>query len=155
MRLLSYPLRQFTDIVYSRDGYGSEIFTLRSTYFQGRPPKSVNLHWRRFAMSSIPLDDTKQFDDWLKQRWIEKDDLLEHYVQTRRFPADGGHDSTVANGPTAKPSKGAGYIETEVQLKNPLEFLQIFVPLAAVAMVVNFVIKFIRFLGAIVTGGER
>ncbi|KAF8533795.1 hypothetical protein BDD12DRAFT_863490, partial [Trichophaea hybrida] len=33
-------------------------FTLYSTFFQGRPPKSVNMHWRRFAVKDIPLTDS-------------------------------------------------------------------------------------------------
>ncbi|KAF8533181.1 hypothetical protein BDD12DRAFT_919344 [Trichophaea hybrida] len=37
-------------------------FTLYSTFFQGRPPKS-----------DIPLTDS-EFELWLRERWIEKDD---------------------------------------------------------------------------------
>ncbi|KAF2654235.1 acyltransferase-domain-containing protein [Lophiostoma macrostomum CBS 122681] len=122
--------------------YGQDIFTLRSTYFQGRPPKSVNMHWRRFAIKDIPTDE-KEFGDWLLQRWREKDDLLEYYVQNGRFPADEGTTPNVNGG---KPLKGAGWIETEVRSSNPLEFLQIFLPPAALALVINVVVKFINMI---------
>lgn len=96
-----------------RGGYGEEMFTLTSTYFQGRPPKSVNFHWRKFKVCDIPLDDTEQFDHWLRERWAEKDKLMEIYIRTGRFPAE-----------------GQVHIETEVKTNHSLEILQIFAPLA-------------------------
>ncbi|KAF2811076.1 acyltransferase-domain-containing protein [Mytilinidion resinicola] len=124
-----------------RGQFGQDIFTLRSTYFQGRPPKSVNMHWRRFATSSIPMDDTKEFEKWVLQRWIEKDQLLEHFVQTGRFPAD---DEAGPSPDGTKEVKGAGHIETEVRTANPLEFLQIFLPGAALLLVINVLGKIWR-----------
>ncbi|KAF2114906.1 acyltransferase-domain-containing protein [Lophiotrema nucula] len=123
-----------------RGQYGQDLFTLRGTYFQGRRPKSVNMHWRRYAIKDIPLDDAKEFEAWLLKRWREKDDLLEHYVQNGRFPADEG-TSPAING--AKPLKGAGHIETEVRTQNPFEFLQIFVPTATLVLLINLLFKFI------------
>jgi len=124
-----------------RGQFGQDIFTLRSTYFQGRPPKSVNMHWRRFAMSSIPMDNTKEFEKWVLQRWVEKDQLLEYFVQTGRFPADDEEGPSVDG---SQKIKGVGYIETEVRTKNPLEFLQIFLPLGALLLVLNVVWKIWR-----------
>lgn len=108
-----------------------DYFTLRSTYFQGRPPKSVNMHWRRFAISSIPVKDPQAFDEWVVARWREKDELLETFYNTGRFPAD----------PAQRDSKDGGYIETEVKLKNWAEIGQIFVVLAAIALVANVFAK--------------
>ncbi|RPA92167.1 acyltransferase-domain-containing protein [Choiromyces venosus 120613-1] len=71
-----------------RGKFGQDYFTLNSTYFEGRPPKSVNMHWRRFAVSSIPVSDTAEFEAWLAQRWREKDDFLEYYMENGRFPED-------------------------------------------------------------------
>lgn len=124
-----------------RGQFGQDIFTLKSTYFQGRPPKSVNMHWRRFAVSTIPIDDTKEFEEWLRQRWIEKDELLEHYVQTGRFPADDEEGPSADGG---KVVKGAGHIETEVKPASPIEFFQIFLPVMAMGLVINVVVKFYR-----------
>jgi len=43
------------------------------------------MYWRRFAMSSIPLTDAKEFEQWLLDRWREKDSLLEQWYDTGRF----------------------------------------------------------------------
>jgi len=68
--------------------YGQDVYTNRGIYFGGRPPKSVNMYWRRFHVSTIPVTSQEHFDDWLLDRWREKDALLEHYYQTGRFPSD-------------------------------------------------------------------
>lgn len=144
-------------------GYGSEIYTLRSSYFQGRPPRSVNLHWRRFALAAIPLDDDADFERWLHQRWLEKDQLLEHFVRTGRFPsADGvvvdesddgcADDGRAAKGSGASSAAGtgqpgvversraverSGVVETKVRLRQPAEYLLIFMPTVALMLVVG------------------
>ena len=122
-----------------RGAYGQDIFTLRSTYFQGRPPKSVNMYWRRFPCSSIPLADHAAFDLWLRDRWQEKEELIEHYVRNGRFPADDGHDSEgepAMNGSEgAQVKMGCGFIETEVRLKHWWEIGHVFVVLASFAFV--------------------
>lgn len=48
------------------------------------------MHWRKFAIRDIPFQDTKAFEEWVLQRWIEKDDLLEGFQQDGCFPADNG-----------------------------------------------------------------
>ena len=111
--------------MHSRGQYGQDLFTLRTSFLQGRPPKSVNMYWRRFALSSIPLDNAEAFDIWLRQRWTEKDQFLELYMSSGRFPAD--------NDDASYPD----FIETEVQQKYWWEFSQIFVGLAAFGMVVR------------------
>lgn len=129
----------------SRGKFGQDLFTLRSTYFQGRPPKSVNMYWRRFAVSSIPLDDPKKFEQWLIQQWRVKDALLEQYVQNGRFPADDGRDSegerAIDGSSGTKMLKRAGFIETEVKLEHWYEVLQIFVVLSAFGLVFNILAK--------------
>ncbi|KAK2765929.1 hypothetical protein FQN54_007444 [Arachnomyces sp. PD_36] len=117
--------------------FPDKYFTLRSTYLQGRPPKSVNMHWRRFAISDIPLDDQKEFEIWLTERWAEKDQLLEHFYETGRFPTDddGGEDIS------ENPAK-SGYIETEVKLGHWFELSQVFVVLGILALVARQIFKF-------------
>lgn len=117
-----------------RDGYAQDYFTLRSTYFQGRPPASVNMHWRRFAISSIPLDDPKAFEQWLMDRWREKDKLLEEFYATGSFPAA----KDVSKGPGADQSR---YYETEVKLGHWFEIVQIFVVLMTLALLSNVAAK--------------
>lgn len=107
----------------SRGKYGEDYFTLAGTYFQGRPPKSVNFHWRRFRVADIPLDDPESFDLWLRERWYEKDALMEQYLTTGRFPGMAAHGNKL------------DYVETEVRTRRWHEFLQIFVVLGALSLV--------------------
>ncbi|KAK5199280.1 hypothetical protein LTR47_006942 [Exophiala xenobiotica] len=118
-----------------REGFAPEFFTIQSTYLQGRPPKCVNMHWRRFAVASIPLTDAKEFEEWLMDRWREKDAMLERWYDTGRFPAD-AESADVAKGISRD-----GYIETEITLNNWMEIGQIFVVLASAALVVNVTLK--------------
>jgi lysocardiolipin and lysophospholipid acyltransferase len=129
---LNLPLtrcaRPRTANTYRRRGkYGEDYFTLASTYFQGRPPKSVNLHWRRFRVADIPLDDHDKFDVWLRERWYEKDALMEKYISTGRFP------------PCEFGKKE--YIETEVRTKYPWEVIQVFSVLGVVGLMYKIMIS--------------
>ena len=111
--------------------YAQDIFTVGASYFGGRPPKSVNMYWRRFRMSTIPLDDPKKFELWLRLRWREKDKFIDHYLKNGRFPADSGssHNSK------GEAIHGAGYIEAEIRPKYWYEFLQVFAPIGLFALV--------------------
>ena len=113
-------------------GYGQDIFTLRSVYFQGRPPISVNMHWRRFAVKDMPLDDKDAMYEWVLQRWREKDELIEAWAKTGKFPAD-AEAVDIEGGPTD--GFKTAYISTEVKPRSPFEFLQIFAPVSAVALI--------------------
>ena len=131
-----YTTRRQLTRQYRRGDYAQNYFTLRSTYFQGRPPKSVNMYWRRFSMSSIPLDDQKHFEKWLSDRWIEKDQLLEQFHNTGRFPPNKATPGSANEQP-----RSLGYIETEVKLERWYEIGQIFVTLAATALIADVLAK--------------
>lgn len=98
------------------------------------------MHWRRFATKDVPTGE-KEFSDWLLARWREKDDLLQYFIENGRFPADEGTSPNVNGG---KPLQGAGWVETDVRPSNPLEFVQIFVPPAALYLVINVIVKFVN-----------
>jgi lysocardiolipin and lysophospholipid acyltransferase len=87
------------------------------------------MHWRRFAISEIPLDDQAEFETWLTERWAEKDQLLEHFVETGRFPTGDGNDDQTLGKPVSP-----GLIETEVKLGHWLEATQVFVVLGILAL---------------------
>ena len=103
------------------------------------------MYWRRIAISSIPINDSQQFEIWLRDQWQEKEELLEYFAQNGRFPADDGYDSegepAVNGNPGGQFLKGAGFIETEVKLTHWYEVGQIFVVLAAFALVSNVLAK--------------
>jgi lysocardiolipin and lysophospholipid acyltransferase len=113
-----------------RGGYGEEHFSLAGTYFKGNPPKSVNFYWRRFAIADMPLDDQEKFDEWVRARWVEKDALMEQYLTTGRFPANGAGIK--------------GHIETTVRTQYWWDFLRIFVMLGAFTMVFNVLLRTLR-----------
>ena len=94
------------------------------------------MYWRRFEVSSIPLSDAQEFEQWLLERWREKDDILEQWYDTGRFPSD------VGSANTSQGISEDGFIETEMTLNNWTEIGQIFVVLAALALVLNVVYKF-------------
>lgn len=102
------------------------MYTLRSSFLEGRPPKSVNMHWRRFRIADIPTDSEKAFEVWLRNRWTEKDHFLEYYVKHGHFPAH--RPWVIAETANPRPAKA---IETQVKSKNWEEFLSIFAPLGA------------------------
>jgi hypothetical protein len=122
--------------------FGQDIFTLRSTFFEGRPPKSVNMHWRRFHIDSIPIQNTKAFEVWLRNRWREKDYMLEYFSRNNRFPAeDFWKQHLDMDGSSSQGSKSirsvprpAVQIETEVKSGNWNEFVKIFAPITSVMM---------------------
>lgn len=107
---LTLPVCGLTNEI-RRGKFGEDYYTLRSMYFQGQPPPSVNMYWRRFAVKDIPLDNQETFDLWLRERWYEKDGFMEEYLTTGRFPASAEATSQI------KADENA-YIETEVKLAH-------------------------------------
>lgn len=117
-----------------RGEYGEEHFTLAGTYLQGRAPKSVNFYWRRFLVKDIPLDNAELFDEWLRERWYEKDALMDTYLTTGRMPAL----------PSETDSKEGTYVETEVRTRYPFEMAQMFAVPATVLMLCNIAMIYWR-----------
>ena len=122
-------------------------------YFQGRAPKSVNMHWRRFRVADLPLDDHDAMYAWTMARWREKDELIAAFLRTGKFPAD--VDAVhIEGGPTD--AFKTPYINTEVRPRNAVEFLQMFAPVAAAAMVGRVAVQILdRFLGTAALFGKR
>ena len=118
--------------------FGQDIFTLRSTFFEGRPPKSVNMHWRRFAVKDMPIDDNDAMHEWTLARWREKDDLLAKFQETGKFPA-AVEAVSIENGP--EDEFKTPYINTEVKPRSPIEFLQIFAPVSAAGLLVRIMVQ--------------
>ena len=138
-----------------REEYAQDVFTIRDLYLQGLGPKSINLHWRRFAVSSVPFNDAEKFNAWILDRWREKDDMLEEFVNTGRLPADDVEGEPMMNGhapgTTTVSVSTRQYIETEVKPVNRFEFLQMYLPWMALALVVNVIFRFWRMLKAVLS----
>jgi lysocardiolipin and lysophospholipid acyltransferase len=78
----------------------------------------------------MPLDNQEEFDKWLRERWYEKDALLEQYISTGRFPANGAGIK--------------GHIETKVRTKYWWEFIKIFTMLGTFGLLFNLMLKILR-----------
>ncbi len=140
LQFMLQELRSSVDYIYDctiayegvpRGKYAQDIFTVGASYFGGRPPKSVNMYWRRFHINSIPLDDPKEFELWLRSRWLEKDKFIERWYRTGRFPADTGSNKDFKGHIV----HGSGYIESEIRPKYWYEFMQVFAPIGLFALV--------------------
>ena len=140
MHFMLQELRQTVDYVYDctiayegvpHGTFAQDIFTVGASYLGGRPPKSVNMYWRRFRVNTIPLDDPKKFELWLRLRWREKDKFIDQYLRTGRFPADTGSSKNHKD----EFIHGAGHIESEIKPKYWYEFLQVFAPMGLFALV--------------------
>jgi lysocardiolipin and lysophospholipid acyltransferase len=99
----------------------------------------VNMYWRRFSVSSLPLDDPEKFDLWIRKIWTEKDALMEQYVTTGRFPAS--RDLEVNGSNSEAKGHQKGFIETEVRQAHWWDFLQIFSVLAVLGLVANILAR--------------
>ena len=105
-------------------GWPQDYYTLRSLYFEGRPPSGVHMHWRKFHVDQIPLgeDQEKEFEKWIYDRWMEKDAMLDYFYKNSSFP---------------KNNKAVS-VRTEVKLKNPIgDLFSIFAVLALVGVVLR------------------
>ena len=49
--------------------------------------RRVELHVRRFSISEIPKEE-EALSAWLRERWVEKDALLNHYYQHGAWPSE-------------------------------------------------------------------
>lgn len=109
--------------------YGQDIFTLKSSMFEGKPPKSVNMHFRRFRVSAIPYTNDQAFEVWSRNRWREKDYLLEYFAAHGRFPENLQHlrDKLRDGGDTSSLRKAASN-ETRIGTRDETEVLDILTP---------------------------
>ncbi|KDE03018.1 hypothetical protein MVLG_06450 [Microbotryum lychnidis-dioicae p1A1 Lamole] len=72
-----------------------EDFYSLGIWFHGVPPPAIHLHIRVFEVSKIPLgaagkveeeeENRKRFDEWLRERWGEKDELMKKFVKEGSF----------------------------------------------------------------------
>jgi len=77
------------------------------------------------------VNDHEAFDVWLTERWREKDELLDQYLETGRFPA------TEEPQTTERIDMEDGFVNTEVKLRSVQEVGTIFVVLASLAMILR------------------
>lgn len=89
----------------------------------------------------MPLDNAEKFDAWVRERWYEKDALMEQYISTGRFPAT---PATAAN------AGQEGFLETEVKTRYRFEFLQIFTVVGLVSLLWRIIMRLFGRVASIV-----
>lgn len=62
-------------------------YTIQGIFFFGVYPKDVHIHVRRFRIADLPKDDNA-FTSWVYDRWVEKDNLMEHFYKHGHFPGE-------------------------------------------------------------------
>lgn len=89
-------------------GYAQDYYTLHSIFSRGHSPPLMHLHLRAIDLTTVPslrpsptaisrtpkelddeltVDDRAIFQEWTRQRWVEKDELMDHFYKTGVFPA--------------------------------------------------------------------
>lgn len=93
------PLKWVVDITigYPDIGKPLDLLTISGGFWK---PCVVHLHYRRYPVSEVPIGDAEALTAWLYDRWVEKEDLLDEFYRTGRFP---GHphraEGTVSHAP--------------------------------------------------------
>lgn len=76
---------------------GEDVFSLKNVYLFGHSPRVINYHVKVWKLSEIPLgssvdnidgikdEDLERFENWLFERWYEKDKLLANFYETGEF----------------------------------------------------------------------
>lgn len=143
-------LIELRELTCDRPGqYAQDVWTIKSIYIDGHGPKSVSMHWRRFAVADIPEDETK-FDKWLEDRWAEKDELLAYYEKHGAFPYDDEvitEYEPVPNGAgISKTVTSTNFVQTTVQPGSYLEVVQIYMPTLTGALILHLGWRFWNWL---------
>lgn len=51
-----------------------------------RPPCITHMHYRRYAITDVPYNSMESLRDWVYTRWTEKEELLNEFYCTEKFP---------------------------------------------------------------------
>ncbi|KAI9366650.1 hypothetical protein BD770DRAFT_417390 [Pilaira anomala] len=63
-----------------------KVYTIQSIFFFKHFPKKINVHVRRFRIDSIPKANPEEFNRWVHERWVEKDELMGQFYKNGQFP---------------------------------------------------------------------
>ena len=86
----------FAAAVTGLRGHASAVYDVTISYPDGVPSitdllrgtlRRFHLHVRRYATEDLP-DDTEGLSDWLHERFVEKDELLDAFAAEGRFPGE-------------------------------------------------------------------
>ncbi|KAF9196092.1 hypothetical protein BGZ50_002072 [Haplosporangium sp. Z 11] len=114
---------------YSGINYGEipeELYPLPGLYVNMAQPKEIHMHLRRFAIKDIP-ESEPEFIEWVRNRWQEKDDLMEEFYTKGEFPSqltaeEIGNKETTKDQMATKRGRGQG-IRIPLKSRSMLDYL--------------------------------
>lgn len=63
-----------------------KVYTLSKLFYSGIAPPQVHYHISYIPRKEIPRQSVDEFGDWLRDRYYEKDRLLDEFYRTGKFP---------------------------------------------------------------------
>lgn len=75
---------------------------IQTWIFGYRPPTVTHVHYRMYPIKEVPLE-AEALTHWLYQRFVEKEQLLEHFYNTGVFPPSPGQKEAVSRQMTLDP----------------------------------------------------
>lgn len=63
-----------------------DVFTLKKLFYNGISPEKVHFHLSYIPLKEIPRETADEFSEWLRQKYYEKDRLLDEFYLTGQFP---------------------------------------------------------------------
>lgn len=63
-----------------------KVYTLGKLFFNGISPRQVHYHLSYIPLKEIPRGSADEFGEWLRERYYEKDRLLDEFYKMGRFP---------------------------------------------------------------------
>ncbi|GAA5923357.1 hypothetical protein JCM1841_006495 [Sporobolomyces salmonicolor] len=97
---LAYPLPRHPPSSASLPLFPSSFYSLPSIFLRQVPPPELHVHVRAFEIAKIPLgnfleaeepegdgtpEERETFERWLRDRWVEKDALMERFYTEGSF----------------------------------------------------------------------
>lgn len=63
-----------------------KVFTLMDLFYSGITPEKVHYHLSYIPLKEIPRESADEFAEWLREKYHEKDRLLDEFYRTGQFP---------------------------------------------------------------------
>lgn len=63
-----------------------KVYTLSQLFYAGFCPAQVHFHLSYIPLKEIPRQSADEFGDWLREKFYEKDRLLDEFYRTGKFP---------------------------------------------------------------------
>ncbi|ORX54408.1 acyltransferase-domain-containing protein [Hesseltinella vesiculosa] len=83
-----------------------DMYTIPGIFFFNKQPTTIHMYLRRYRVKDIPVENEDTFNQWVYDRWLEKDHLMAAFYKQGYF------------------NKDAKAIGTPIRLSHPLSLIQ-------------------------------